>query len=202
MFAASPATGPLRQGEILSDVIQVHVGIEDLIPEAEERTLEEKKHPQAIILTQDCDLDWDYKAREEDEQGNKLQLKVVPNVLFCELIPIETLLGQFRDAGIRGSELLRRIKQNQNERYHCFSDISPALDAASEGLPALATDFKRVFTVPTNELYFRLQYGTRRRSILQGSYLHHFSSRFGYYCLRVALPEAQEATPSTPQLSA
>ena len=189
MFAPSPLTGAFRQGEILSQVIQVHVRVESLNPEADEVALEEKIHPQAVILTQDCDLDWDFTARRQGEEGNRLQRKLVPNVLLCELIPADTLRGQLRDAGVGGSDLWRRITHNRDERYHWLPEVSAETDQAGEGLPALVADFKRVFSVPTDELYARLQYGLRRRSAPQTPCLQHFSARFGYYCLRVALPE-------------
>ena len=197
MFAPSPASGAFRQGEILSDVIQIHIRVDTLNPEAEETPLEEKVHPQAIILTQDCDLDWDFTAREKGEDGNRLQLKLVPNILLCELIPADTLRGQMKDAGVGGSDLWKRITQNRDERYHWFPSVSSQADRAAEGLPAVVGDFKRVFTVPADELYARLRYGVRRRSVLQTPFLQHFSARFGYYCLRVALPDMP---PSPPQL--
>ena len=75
MFAPSPPTGAFRQGEILSQVIQVHIRVDSLNPKAEEIALEEKIHPQAAVLTQDCDLDWDFTARNQGEEGNRLQLK-------------------------------------------------------------------------------------------------------------------------------
>lgn len=189
MFARSPESGAFRQGEVLSDVVQVHISIESVKPDAEEMAIQEKVHPQAIILTQDCDLDWDFKARAWGEEGNRLQLKLVPNVLLCEMIPADTLRGQMRDAGVGGSELWKRLTGNRDERYHAFPQAPAGVDKSSEGLPALVVDFKRVFTVPTDELYARLRFGVRRRSLLQGPYLQHFSARFGYYCLRVALPE-------------
>ena len=189
MFAPSPASGTFRQGEILSDVVQVHIRVDGLNPNAEESAFEEKIHPQAIILTQDCDLDWDFKARAQGEEGNRRQLKLAPNILLCELIAAETLRGQMKEAGIGGSDLWKRITQNRDERYHWFPLVSPEADRAAEGLTDLVADFKRVFTVPTDELYARLQYGARRRSMLQSPFLQHFSARFGYYCLRVALPD-------------
>jgi hypothetical protein len=193
MFAPSPASGAFRQGEILSDVVQVHISRDSVNPEAEEVGVEQKLHPQAIILTQDCDLDWDFKAREQGEEDNKLQLKLVPNILLCEMIPADTLRGQMRNAGVGGSDLWKRIVGNRDERYHFFPPWRAETDISSDGLPELVVDFKRVFTVPTDELYARLQYGVRRRAVLQSPYLQHFSARFGYYCLRVALPEAPQA---------
>jgi len=105
------------------------------------------------------------------------------------MIPADTLRGQMKDAGIGGSDLWKRIIGNRDERYQSFPQLRPEADSASEGLPALVVDFKRVFTVPADEMYVRIQFRTRRRSVLQSPFLQHFSARFGYYCLRVALPE-------------
>lgn len=195
MFAPSPTEGPLRQGEVLSNVVEVHIRVDSLMNRGNEEglELEEKVHPFALILSQDCDLDWDFKARVETPGGdkpvdpreeNKRQAKLAPNVLLCELTTPDILRPR-----LDGSDILRRIKHNNDERYHYLDASGPAIDAAGEGLPDLVADFKRTFTVPTPEMYQRLRLGTARRAVLQPPYLLHMSSRFGYYCQRVALPE-------------
>ena len=192
MFSPSSADGVFRQGEIVSDVIQVHLRVESLDAGAGDVELEEKLHPFALVLTQDCDLDWDFKARgspqqqsEPDEKAkNRRQAKLVPNILLCELITTEVLRPL-----LAGGDILRRIRGNLDERYHCLPQIDPEIDLAGKGLPELVADFKRIFSIPTDELYLRLTSGLKRRAILQSPYLQHLSSRFGYYCLRVAIPE-------------
>lgn len=188
MFSLSPADRVLRQGEIVSDVIQVHVRAESLAQNAADLDLEEKVHPYALILTQDCDLDWDFKARatEPQDQGqeNKRQAKLVPNILLCELTTAEDLRPR-----LAGGDVLKRIRNNQDERYHYLPIVSAAEDRVGAGLPELIADFKRVFSIPTDELYLRLGLGMRRRALLDSPFLQHLSARFGYYCLRVALPE-------------
>jgi hypothetical protein len=190
VVAASPKNGVLRQGEILSDVIQLHIRFESLRDSATELDFEEKEHPFALLLTQDCDLDWDFKARAASPsqvagQENKILAKLVPNILLCELTTTEILKPRLA----AGSDILRRIRNNQDERYHWFPAVSPEDDAAGQGLPELIADFKRIFSIPTEELYLRLSTGVRRRVMLGSPYLQHLTARFGYYCLRVALPE-------------
>ncbi|MGO9254917.1 MAG: hypothetical protein ACLQU1_01235 [Bryobacteraceae bacterium] len=192
LFAAPSDTGALRQGEILSNVVQVHLRIDSLTPGVDEAVFEERIHPFALILTQDCDLDWDFKARQSSTDENRRELKIVPNTLFCELMANETLRPR-----IGGSDLWRRISQNQDERYHAFPAIPAEHERVAQGIPQLVADFKRLFTIPTDELYARLTMSTQRRAVLQGPYLQHFTTRFGYYCMRVALPD-----PATPQLVA
>jgi hypothetical protein len=193
VFSPSPTEGVFRQGEIVSDVIQVHLRAVSLAPDASEVDLEEKVHPYALILTQDCDLDWDFKARSAhvdelrpgyEREENKRQAKLVPNVLLCELATTDALRPR-----LPGSDVLRRIRANQDERYHCLQAIAPGHDCVGIGIPELVADFKRLFSIPTEELYLRLALGMRRRALLRSPHLQHLSSRFGYYCLRVALPE-------------
>jgi hypothetical protein len=179
IYEPSALTGALRQGEIVSDVIQVRLMIESLVPGAEP-AIAEVRHPLAIIMTQDCDLDWDFKAR----QSNGSEGKRIPNVLFCEVIGATELRGR---QGIN-SEIWKRISQNKDERYQFLQRILPDADAVGKGLPELGIDFKRYFTVPTEELYHRLIAQAHRRCRLLSPYLEHLSTRFGYYQFRVALP--------------
>ena len=147
-------------------------------------SLEEIEHPYSIILTQDCDLYWDFDARREGNAAAS-QIKLVPSLLLCELSEENALRGV---QGIN-SDVWRRIAQNSNERFHKLPEVPSEQDLQNEGLPSLVADFKRIFTVPTDELYTRVGASVRRRSVLTDPYLQHFSSRFGYFCLRVALPD-------------
>ena len=192
-YGPSSSAGALRQGEILSEVIQAHISIDYLRSITEEPEIEEKFHPQAIVLSQDCDLYWDFTARNELEGQRRLEHKIMPNVLFGELIPEEDLRGKLRESRM-GSDIWRRVVRNMDERYHYLPQIRPEEDRAGQGLSALVVDFKRVFAILTEELYIRLQGGTRWRTCIQGPFLQHLSSRFGYYCLRVALPEPKQNT--------
>ncbi len=195
MFSPASPEGVFRQGEIVSDVVQVHLRADSLAAGSDEVDLEEKVHPYALILTQDCDLDWDFKARgalvetirdleERQKEENRRQAKLVPNVLLCELTTAESLRPR-----LAGGDVLKRVRAHQDERYHCFPMVAEGDDREGKGLPELIADFKHLFSIPTDELYLRLTTGMRRRVLLQPPYLQHLSTRFGYYCLRVALPE-------------
>lgn len=189
MFSPSPVAGVFRQGEIVSDLVQVLLRAESLGHEGGDVELEEKTHPYALIMTQDCDLDWDFKARaqvpeDQPAQENKRQAKLVPNILLCELTTAEILRPR-----LAGGDVLKRIRSHQDERYYCLQAVPAAYDRIGQGMPELVADFKRVFSIPTEELYKRLGLGMQRRTILETPYLQHLGSRFGYYCLRVALPE-------------
>jgi hypothetical protein len=183
IYIVSSATGPLRQGEILSDVLQRRRSFQSLalaIPE-----IDEIRHPYSIVITQDCDLEQDHTARNGSTTAPD---KLIPNVLLVQMVTVKELL-----AGLpKGKDILKRVIQNRDERYHVFEQVAAPQDAQGQGLPALGADFKRYFAVPTDELYVQLGSGVRRRTQLNSTYLEHFSQRFASYLSRVALPKEHQ----------
>lgn len=148
----APATfGALRQGEIISDLVQFILRPETI--NTEDLTGDPLIHPLAIIVSQDCDLDQDFRARN----GLASEDKKLPNVLFCQMISAENLRGRSDiNAG-----LWPRIRNNKDERYHFFQKINSEDDALQEGLPELGVDFKRYFS--TRETKFRCVLFTAKR---------------------------------------
>lgn len=72
----------LRQGEILTDVIQYNPVASDLSQESEDVAFDLILHLFVIVVSQDCDLDWDYQARQPDiNQPHKL----LNSVIFCKI---------------------------------------------------------------------------------------------------------------------
>lgn len=198
IYEASPEKGPLRQGEIVSNLVQAHLTIESIeslfsgsTPRLE---ISPKTHPFAIITTQDCDLEQDFKARSGDAAKDKL----LPNIMFCEMFTADEL----RDKDWMVGDLWKRIPQNKDERYHFFQRIQPEMDALKKGLPELAVDFKRYFTVPADEVYVRLKSEIQRRCVFRSPYLEHFSTRFSYFQFRIALPQDHFSEPGDPKRKA
>lgn len=189
MYRPSPVNGPLRQGEILSQVVELRVDIGSLrLADQESLKIGEKVHPFALILTQDCDLDWDYSVRQQSnsEDSSVPAHKLLPNVLLCELWLASQLKGQHS----LNSGLWKPIRKNRDERFHFLEKPQASCDLMKDGFPDdLTLDFKRVFTIDTEELYFRLETDTKRRCCLQGPFVQDISNRFAYYLSRVALPE-------------
>lgn len=169
-------TGPFRQAEILTDVVQRRRSFQSLSQAAPE--IEEIRHPYCVIATQDCDLEQDHAARSEG-----LTAKTIPNVLLLQAVTVAELI-----AGLpKGKDILKRVISNRDDRYHVLEPVAVANDTSGMGLPALGIDFKRCFTVPTDELYAQLNSGARRRTQLNSNYLEHFNQRFAGYLSRVAL---------------
>jgi hypothetical protein len=179
-YEAVPRDARLYQGEIVSGLIQAYQRL-DTIGTNDQPVLQERMHPFAVVVTQDCDLEGDYRVRSE-KSGKPSPLS---NVLFCEAVEISQLKEQSP-----GKDVWKRVVQNKNERYQCLEDVPKEQDTLAQGIPALGTDFKRYFTISIDEVYKRLQlHGDSRRCRLITPYAEHFLSRFFYFQSRFALPE-------------
>lgn len=177
LYEPSPADGPLRQGEIISEIVEPIPGFEKGF---EAPSVALKRHPYVLVLNQDCDLEWDFESRRGGSEGT------LPNILLCEAITAEELKLYPQT---RGSDIWKRIRNNKDERYQVLRSVGPDEDATGKEIPELGIDFKKYFTLPTQELYRQLKLDAKRRALLVAPYAHHLTSRFFYYQSRVALPE-------------
>lgn len=179
IYQSSPSIAcSLSQGEILSGLVRFKLDLTS-IGAGTQRYIR-IEYPYVVVLSQACDLTQDYTAREEHKPPFPL-----PDVLFCHLPTAEELRAT---TGIN-SAIWERVRKNKDERYHFLERIPAEQDGAGTGIPELTIDFKRYFTVPTDEVYQSLKLGiTQRRSILCSPYLEHLSSRFGYFLSRIGLP--------------
>jgi hypothetical protein len=193
IYKPSPNEGPLKQGEILSNLFQVLLAVDTLQSSVDTQAIDRIHHQFVIILTQDCDLEWDFRDfRYPSESRSPKRNKEVPNTLLCEVATAHEL--RQRAQHLRKSELWTAVERNNSERYHFLQKVEPPHDALGHGLPELTLDFKRYFTVPTAELYARIalpdsEQQCQRRAVLQSPYLEHLGSRFTYFLSRIALPE-------------
>jgi hypothetical protein len=173
----------LRQGEIISNLCEFKLQI------PEEKTIESIKEPKfdpiyhtyVIVVSQDCDLEWDHKARLQEASEHKL----LTHVLFCALFPRE----EIKDESKRKSQEFNRIKDNQNERYHYLS--AAPVNGGENSLPELVVDFKTTFSLPTEFVYWLLTTGqTIRKGALSSPYLEDCMHRLYSFLGRVAIPSA------------
>lgn len=171
----------LHQGEILEALIQVRQSLETIGKDGPPQ-LDEVVHPFAIVMTQDCDLEQDFKLRKGICQGQA----PLANVLFCEAMATTDLKAKVP----QGKDIWKRVVQNKDERYQCLEAVPPDQDLAGTGITCLGCDFKRYFTVPAEEVYLRIELGqTSRRGRLKTPYAEHLLSRFCIFQSRVPLPE-------------
>jgi hypothetical protein len=174
----------LAQGEFISGLICSHINLISL--EKPPLQINQVLHPLAVTVSQGCDLEQDFLARK----GAVKPDKVAPSVLFCEVVTASEL----RSLVPKDSKIWARISQNNDERYHFFQAVTPEFDATDIGLEEQGVDFKRFFTIPTDELYYRIRIGeAKRRCRLDSPYLEHFCRRYANYISRVALPEQHES---------
>lgn len=185
IYVVSEAVGTtLRQGEIITNVIQIRLEFEEF--KKGNLAADQIIHPFAIILSQDCDCVQDYYARNREPRSNKNE---VPSILFGEVHTADWMRSK-ENPGKIDSDLWKHVKQNKNERYQFLEGVRPECDAEGEGLPELTIDFRRFFSIPTDEFYHRLTIGeAKRRCRLTSPYLEHLAGRFGYFAQRVALPQ-------------
>lgn len=131
-------------------------------------------------MNQDCDLEWDFKSRRDGSEGT------LANILLCEAVTAEELK---RYPQTKGHDIWKRIRNNKDERYQFLRSVGPDQDSSGKEIPELGIDFKRFFTLPTEEVYRQLGSNAKRRVFLVAPYAQHLTSRFFYYHSRVALPE-------------
>ena len=197
MFSRSPEGigEALRQGEILTDVVELQIeprSIESVDADSI-YDINPIKHPFAIIVSQDCDLEQGYNFTFHNRGNLRNEL---PTILFCQAQDVdkfrksEMYQNLFKEGPFR-----RDFRNNDAFRYHFIQAIPTELDTRNCGLPELGIDFKRYFSIPIVEVFRRIELGhTCRRTVLESPYRDHFSRRFFNFNSRVALPEEYEST--------
>jgi hypothetical protein len=132
-----PASGELRQGEILADVYEYRlVESSGGAPGAPELPAEFDPilHAFTIVMTPDCDLLTDFNRRLE---GDLAHNAILHHVLLCDIFKED----EIRSRVAPGRDIWKSITGNQNERYHYLpagkigDDICQ--DCGSEALMAL-----------------------------------------------------------------
>jgi hypothetical protein len=132
-------------------------------------------------------------ARLDDAEFQKKHTSApkykIDNILFCELVPTATL----KASAAQQKELWKRVTQNLDARFHCLEAAPVDCDSIGQGLPSLGCDFKRFFTVPTDEVYKRIELRQIvRRCYLTTPYAEHLLQRFYNFLGRIPLPENHE----------
>lgn len=172
----------LKQGEIITNLFEFKLQIpqETTISAIREPKFDPINHPYAIVISQDCDLEWDYKARESKASPDKL----LTHILFCALFTQDEI--KFR--GNLKSDQWKRIRQNQDERYHYL--IESLIKDTENTLPELIADFKTTFSLSVEFTYWLISTGqASRKGALFSPYLEDSMHRLYSFLGRVATPE-------------
>lgn len=184
---------PLRQGELIADVTEPV--IRELVPK--DVQVEWHRHPLAVLVTQDCDLDQDHAQRQA---GVTEHYRLLRRVLLCEVSPAAEVRNAQRRPSPNmpemNSTLWPRVSQNLDDRLHFLEEVPPEADAFGSGLGEHVVHFKRVFTVDLEALYrFVRETPHARRCRLRTPYAEHLAHRFAFYWSRVALPRPHDSRP-------
>jgi hypothetical protein len=196
IYQPSHRNTSLRQGEILTNVTQYNVEPMAQLLDQPDISLPTIPiiHPYAIVVTQDCDLDWDYKARTQKQHNTPS--KFLNSVILCEVNTAEEVRN---NADNMNSKEWGLVSSQRHERFYFFEKIRIDYELQQKGLPELTADFKKVFAIDAAALYYQLNSGMAlRRAILCSPYLEHFSRRYYSFHGRVALPAQYESEKENP----
>jgi len=107
--------------------------------------------------------------------------RILAYVLACDLHDSESFVGQ-----IEGKDIRRRVRQNQDERYHCLNSVGET----RANLRAAVMDFRMAVAISTVGLYQGIIDGSvARLAIVPPIYLHDMVHRFYAFLSRVGLPD-------------
>jgi len=172
----------LWQGEIVGGVVEYRVANPD---EKVPTSFLPIDHLRTIVVTQDCDLLWDFAARTKGSPAHKL----IEHVLLCDLFEEDEI--RFRNEGQFNKRSWGRAEKNDDDRYHALPAAS--IGPTGSALPALHSDFKRVFSIPTDQLYGMIQrQQVTRAALVPVPYLQEYMYRLYMFLGRVAVPDANE----------
>jgi hypothetical protein len=192
IYSLPPGEFPLRQGEVLSNLLALHPKIIEnkdwLHDDTKVPPLFRNSHPWVLIVSPACDLYWDwvYRKKPADVKKDDLdQSKLLDSIQFCDLFEKDEIRQQ---RGLN-SNLWERIRSNQDERYHRFTS-SKIGDEMNGDMPELYVDFKRVFSLPTEFVYELISNSyTVRSALLSYPHLMDIIHRLFSYAGRVAIPD-------------
>jgi hypothetical protein len=171
----------ISQGDIFKDVEYIEYAIE------EEGNVEISKirFPYVMVLTQDCDLMWDYTNRDN---ANKRLISAIVAPLYNK---DHFLLGEHLSTlGLKmnnlltgSSSIVNSIMENKDRRYHSMS-----FDDETLGMTDMVMDFKHYFTVNLSYLEDNKNNRVCRVSEL---YREQISHRFAHFLSRIGLPDGE-----------
>jgi len=168
------------------DIFQDLTIIEKFNKENDKISVQYIKFPLIICLNQDCDLNSDFRERNNGNNSNKdcrLFHLIVAPLFNIDSFKQGQHWGGIFDTG-RGISLNRtegqKIVNNEDPRYHYlhFDDKCTS--------PDLIIDFKHFFTINTEYMYDNIN---KRVCSLRELYREKISQRFAFYQSRIGLPD-------------
>lgn len=176
----------VRQGDIFENVPYY----ESYLEENGEFNLQIISFPYVLVLTQDCDLEQNKKARKDykthladevfDNDKHLISIIVVPLYNEEHLFTGDHLSEIKIKSQKITSTIKSNIKSNQNARYHYM------IFDESITIPNSIIDFKHYFTVSLDWLEKNID---KRKCGIDSVFRELISQRFSNYLSRIGLPE-------------
>ena len=169
--------GRFHQGEILANVKQYVVAEQS---DGEITSWKAIKFDICVVVSQECDLEQDFKIRKAEPVETP---KLLKNVLLCVALPAELFKGtpQPGDDPVKiDSKGRQSALRNKNERFHFLE--------SHDDFEELFVDFKSYLTIPTSDLYSQVGDSASRLCRLSSPYMEQLSNRCFSYLSRIALP--------------
>lgn len=175
-----------EQGDIFRDVTLIQWAE----AKGEEVSLIERALSYCVLLTQDCDLEHDYKNRSEAAPTKND--KYLQSLLICPAYPaVQFRAGEhLQQLGLKMESFNASrwvlIERNDHSRYHCLSEDK------ERQVPPLIIDFKHYLTVP-RDIFYRDDFQAHYIATMDILYRENLSGRFAHYLSRIGLPEMVSA---------
>ena len=145
----------------------------------------EIKYDYSIVLTQECDLEKDYKNRttyKVDQDKYIPMILMVPAYLAGSLRNgnhLEVFKQKMRHIN---SDDWGKVKSNENKRYHyLLSDIN-------KNVPELVVDFKHYFTI-SRDIFYQKAMNLSYLASVTILYREELSQRFCNFISRIGIPD-------------
>jgi hypothetical protein len=191
-----PQSVALRQGEILQGIWEHIPRFPAVESQPGQSFVVDSVAPElVVVMNSDCDLEWDFKARFPD-QSSREQLSYSGTLdpltlsgMLSYVFLVEMHKKEHMRPLVRGSDLWRRVEQNQDERYHRFNEALVG-KPATDSLPDLYLDFKKSLALPIAGVYEGIRVGgVMRIALIPDKYIHDLIHRYYGFLSRVAVPE-------------
>jgi hypothetical protein len=173
----------VSQGDIYKDlnIIEARDPADDSKPS-------ETHYGYGIVLSQECDLEWDwqnYRELESSEENSKHD-KLLRHIILAPCYPFELFLeGNHIEGRCMGiwKGFRKPIKQNNHKRFHFL------VKQDEINLPNLVVDFKHYFTLDRDVFYKMRTKPGKYVCSLDRLYREELSRRFAAYQARIGLPD-------------
>ncbi len=189
MYLKNP--NPIRpcQGDIYSNVeYYIPYKVNNDEEGGEYPELESIQYNYCVILSQECDLEQDYKVRTCEKIIS--HDKLLPSIIIAPAYLAEQLRSgdHLQSLEYKMDKINRErwsvIIKNKNDRYHY---LEKDLDL---NIPEMVIDFKHIITIPTEFFYKNIQPKMYTAS-LPYLYREFLSQRYCNFLSRIGIPESE-----------